>query len=95
MHAFTEGEWIAFVILDAATSGYVIDNRAFRILAANSDAGIHALVIRASSIKWTVGILHALRPTLSIRIATIFGYAIADSVTTLGIEPTWRRVTWV
>lgn len=73
----------------------MIDNRAFCILATNSDAGIHAFVIRASSIKWAIGILHALRSTFSIRVATIFRYAIAASVTTLGIEPTWRRVTWV
>lgn len=95
MHTFTEGKWIAFIIFDAATSGYVIDNCAFRILATNSDAGIHAFVIRASFIEWTVGILHALRPTLSIRISTIFRYAIANSVAAFCIKPAWRRITWV
>lgn len=95
LHTSTEGERIAFVILDTATSGYVIDDSAFCILATNSDAGINALVIRASSIKGTVGILYALRPTFSIRIATIFRYTIANSVTALGIEPAWRWITWV
>lgn len=89
LYTFTEREWVTFVILDTTTRSYVIDDRAFRILAANSIARTYALIIRASSIVWTVGILYTFRSTLSVWIATIFGYAIADTVTTLGIEPTW------
>lgn len=73
----------------------MIDDRAFRILAANPDTGVRALVIRASSIVRTVGILHALRSAFSIRIATVLGYTTADSVTAFGIGSAWRWVTRV
>jgi len=88
LHSSAEDERIAFVILNAATSGDVIDNRAFRVLTADPDAGIHALVVRASSIVRTVGILHAFRSTFSIRIASVFGYTTADTITASGIGST-------
>jgi len=66
----------------------MIDNRALCILAADPDAGIHALVVRASSVIRTVGILHAFRPTFSVRIAVVFRYATADTITALGIGST-------
>lgn len=88
MHSSAEGERIAFVILNAAASGHVIDNRAFRILAADPHARIHAPVVRASPVVWTVGVLHALRPTFSVGIVAIFGYAAADTVAALSIGST-------
>lgn len=63
------------------------DDRAFRILSADTDTRIHAFVIGASLIVGTVGVLHALWPTFSIGIAAIFHYAFADSVTrALGVR---------
>lgn len=79
-HACTKGERIALVILGATASGNVRNHRALRVLSANSNAGVHALVIGAGLIVRTVGVLHAFWPAFSIRIAAVLGYAPADAV---------------
>lgn len=80
-HACTQGERITFVILGATASGNVRDHHAFRVLSADSDAGVHAFVVGASLVVRTVGVLHAFRPAFSVRIAAVLGYAPADAVT--------------
>lgn len=73
----------------------MIDDRALGVLAADTGyAGIRALVVRARSVVRALGVLHALRSALAIRIATVLGYAGADSVVTaLGVGSAGRRVT--
>lgn len=73
----------------------MVDDHALCVLAADSCAGVHALVVGAGFVVAAVGVLHALGGTPFVGVAAVLAYAAAGSVSTQGVRSAGRRVTWV
>ena len=67
----TGGEGIALISLIAGAGGYVVDDLALGIDAAQTRARVHALQVLAGLVRGTVGIDGTLRPAGHIRVAEV------------------------
>lgn len=97
----TVDERIASVALQATANGYVVGDVALRVLAANSWARIHALLVQTSLGGRAIGTQSAFWTAAGVRVAVVVLQATADSVPALGvgsarlqiarISTKWRR----
>mgnify|MGYP005986239237 CR=1 len=78
-------ERIAGVALNARTSGYVVNDRAFSVLTAGAWARVYTLVSNARLISRTVGVENTFGSTSSVRIALILRQTGADAVVALSV----------
>lgn len=73
----------------------MIDDFTDSILCTSPWTGINTFIAEASPIAQTVRVQYAFRTTTGVRISVIFWQTCADTIVTLSIRTTRRRIAWV
>lgn len=81
-------------------NGHMVGGEALRLGAARAGARIGALLVDAGAVQRAVGVAEALGPAADVRIAVVFGQALADGVCRVldaaaRVGAAWRRQTGI